>query len=108
MSSYQFSTEADADLEEIAYFTIERFGIHQARKYREELDACCRHLAQHPGQGISAGELSPTLRRHPFHSHMIFYKPLDYGILVVRVLHQNRDLPSQFQLPGDAETDQGT
>ena len=37
MNNYRLSRLAVADLEEIAEYTIERFGIEQARLYRDGL-----------------------------------------------------------------------
>jgi toxin ParE1/3/4 len=40
MPDYRFSRRAALDLEAIAEYTIERFGIEQSRRYRDELAAC--------------------------------------------------------------------
>jgi len=48
MSSYRLSRLASADLEEIAEYTIEIFGIEQARKYRDGLKSCFVQLADNP------------------------------------------------------------
>jgi len=80
------------DLEAIAEYTIERFGIEQARHYRDELKDCLDQLAGNPGLGRRAEQLSAGLRRHEFRSHIIFYRAVDAGILILRVLHYRMDV----------------
>jgi toxin ParE1/3/4 len=44
MADYRFSIRAATDLEAIAEYTVERFGIEKARLYREELKTCFERL----------------------------------------------------------------
>ena len=91
MADYRLSRRAAADLEAIAEFTIGRFGIEQARRYRDELKACFAKLADHPTMGRRAEQLAKGLRRFEHGSHIVFYVPTDDGVLVVRVLHYRMD-----------------
>ena len=91
MSEYRLSSRAESDLAEIADYTIERFGIEQARRYRDELESCIQTLAANPMIGRSADELGSKLRRCEHQSHIVFYLPSDQGVFVVRVLHQRMD-----------------
>jgi plasmid stabilization system protein ParE len=43
---------------EIADFTIKRFGIEQARHYRNGLETLFERVAEHPLHGRSAAELA--------------------------------------------------
>jgi toxin ParE1/3/4 len=49
-------------------------------------------LSRHPLLGRSRTDLHPGLRSFPFGRYVIFYRPLDDGIEVVRVLHGARDI----------------
>ena len=93
MVDYRLSSRAASDLAEIADYTIETFGIEQARRYRDELESCFQTLADNPMIGRSADDLSANLRRYEHRSHIVFYRPIEQGILVVRVLHQRMDHP---------------
>lgn len=42
--------------------------------------------------GRSQGRLRPNLRSHPHGSYVIFYRAVEGGIEVVRVLHGARDI----------------
>lgn len=91
MAEYRLSSRAEADLAEIADYTVETFGIEQARRYRDELESCFLTLAASPMIGRSADELGSNLRRYEHQSHIVFYLPSDLGVFVVRVLHQRMD-----------------
>jgi len=91
MADYRLSWQASRDLEAIAEFTINRFGIERARQYRDELKACFESLAENPTMGRRAEQLAKGLRRLEHGSHIVFYVPLDDGVLLVRVLHHRMD-----------------
>ena len=91
MADFRLSLQADADLAGIADYTIEIFGIEQARRYRDGLQAAFQNLADNPLLGQSAGHLALQLRRLEHQSHVIFYMPQDYGVLIVRILHASME-----------------
>lgn len=97
MAEFRLSARADADLGEIADYTIEAFGIDQARNYRDGLLACFQSLAENPRIGRDAEELAPFLRRYEHRSHVVFYQPRESGVLIVRILHGSMDMPRHFQ-----------
>ena len=72
MADYRLSSRAEADLCGIADLPIETFGIEQARRYRDSLDACLQTLAKNTQLGRSAERLAPGLRRFEHRSHMVF------------------------------------
>jgi len=96
MNSYRLSRLAAADLQEIAEYTIERFGIMQARRYRESLKTCFVQLANNPTLGKRAEQLMHGLQRFEHQSHVVFYISEPKNILIVRVLHSSMDAPRHF------------
>jgi len=96
MARYRLSRRGAADVEEIADYSIEQFGIKQARRYRDGLETCFQTLAENPRLGRSAEQLAPSLRRFEHQSHVVFYIPEDWGVLIVRVLHEKMDVPRHF------------
>ena len=96
MTKYRLSNRAVSDLESIAEYTIEQFGITQARKYRDGLGSCFEYLADNPNLGHSAEQLATGLKRFSHQSHTIFYVKNASGILIVRVLHSSMDTPRHF------------
>ena len=49
-------------------------------------------LAENPRIGRSREELAPELRSFSFLNYVIFYRPIDAGVEIVRVLHGSRDI----------------
>ena len=96
MNSYRLSRSAAADLQEIAEYTIERFGIMQARRYRESLKNCFVQLANNPALGRRVEQLMSGLQRFEHQSHVVFYIDEPENILIVRVLHSSMDVPRHF------------
>jgi len=96
MANYQLSRRAATDLEAIAEYTIERFGIEQARRYRDDLKSCFNQLADNPELGRRAEQLERGLQRFEHQSHVVFYVCKPTGLLIVRVLHARMDVARHF------------
>jgi len=80
-----------------ADYTIEKFGIEQARRYRDGLEICFQTLADTTMVGRSAAAFAPELRRYEIQSNVVFYRPEYTGAFIVRVLHESRDFPRRLQ-----------
>jgi toxin ParE1/3/4 len=90
MPSYRLSRRADADLDEILAFTVERWGVEQANDYLSGLQALFNLVSSRPMMGRSAAQVLPHLRRVEHISHIVFYTLLPAGIQIERVLHKSR------------------
>jgi len=88
LAVFRFSHRAEADLMEIADYTLRTWGEEQVIRYLEDLERCCQLLADHPESGRSSHQFRPGLRRMEHGSHVVFYRQEAGGILVSRVLHQ--------------------
>ena len=91
MADFHLTSRAESDLAEIADYTIETFGIEQARRYCDALETCFQMIADNPKLGRNADQLAPELRRYEYQSHVVFYLPEGPDALIVRVLHISRD-----------------
>lgn len=100
MADFRLSPHAEADLAEIADYTIETFGIEQARRYRDDPETCFGSLAGNPLLGRSAEWLSPGLRRFEHRSHAVFYTQEEANVLIVRILHAGMDAPRHLRSGG--------
>ncbi len=89
--SYQLSPLAEADLLDIFLHGIEHWGETQARNYANTIKETLNQLSTSPALGIKRDELYPDSRSFPAGSHILFYKEIDNGIAVARILHQNMD-----------------
>ena len=92
MAEYRLSSQAKADLDEIANYTIEKYGIEQARCYRDGLESCFQTLADTPMIGRSAAAFF-TDRKSPARSlcacctragiFHVTYRPGERGVVAV-------------------------
>ncbi len=91
MTRYDLTKFAERDLQSSADYTIEKFGINQARRCRDSLFRTFESLTEHPEMGQDYSHVKEGCRRHEHESHVIYYKITDSGILVLRLLHQSQD-----------------
>jgi len=96
MNNYRLSRLASADLEEIAEYTIERFGIEQARRYRDGPKTCFDQPANNPAPGRRVEQLMRGLQRFEHQSHVVFYICGPENLFIVCVLHSSMDVPRHF------------
>lgn len=90
MENYRLTRKADNDLPGLYEYGILNFGLSQAQSYLLGLYECLEHLANSP-LGRDANELSPGLKRLIYEFRVIFYKPEETGILVIRILRGEMD-----------------
>lgn len=60
--------------------------------YLKELQATFARLSQNPELGRQRQELKPGVFSWLHHKHIIFYQLHEKGLIVLRVLHQSRDI----------------
>jgi toxin ParE1/3/4 len=100
MATYRLPRLAEADLLDIATYTLHTWGQDQGIRYFEELEACCRKLADNPELGRACDHIRPDLRRMEQGRHVLFYRVEAKGILVSRILHR-RMLPERQNIEGE-------
>jgi len=91
MPHYEFTHEAERDLEAITDFTCEQWGRQQAEKYLKGLNELAQNLADNPALGMSRGVLLEGLLSFPYLSHVLYYVQQAHGITIIRVLHKRMD-----------------
>ena len=63
MAAFRFSGRAEADLLSIGAYTLRTWGEDQTIRYINDLEACCRMLADNPALGRACENVRPGLRR---------------------------------------------
>ncbi len=96
MSQYRISDAARTDLDEI-WFYIAQDDVSAADKFIRAIVMRFPKLATMPLMGRTREELSPRLRSFPIGRYLIFYRPMENGVEIVRVLHGARDFPPLFE-----------
>ena len=96
MNQYRVSASARSDLDDI-WFYIAQDDTLAADKFIEHVVSRFPKLAQWPQIGRRRSELAASLRSFSVGRYVIFYRPMENGIEVVRILHGARDLPPLFE-----------
>ena len=91
MSQVVLSPKAKSDISGIWDYTLEQWGIDQAEKYVRELWAAIQKQACDYTTSTDISDVRPGYRKFRSGSHVIFFKLVDDGIDVVRILHQRMD-----------------
>ncbi|GAC1474135.1 MAG: type II toxin-antitoxin system RelE/ParE family toxin [Isosphaeraceae bacterium] len=89
------SDRAEADLVDILVYLRAR-DQNASDRFETEFEARCHVLAQFPLIGRSREDLARSLRSSVVSPYVIFYRPREDGIEIIRVLHGARDLSSAF------------
>lgn len=93
MSAVTKTVRAEQDLDEV-WFYIALDNVAAADNLLDHIDSSCQLLAMQPQAGRLRPELAPELRSFPVGRYVVFYRPRNGGIEVVRILHSARDIES--------------
>jgi toxin ParE1/3/4 len=88
--------QAQQDLESILDH-LDSQSIETGDRFAERFDQTCELHATHPQLGASAEEYAPNLRLFTVWNYTVFYRPIDGGIELIRIIHGARDIPKLFQ-----------
>lgn len=89
MARYDFTAQAERDLENITDYTVATWGAAQAEKYIAGLENLAQELANNPKVGVRCEHLANGLLSFPFTSHVLYYVEQAHGITIIRVLHKH-------------------
>ena len=95
MSIYLISPSASRDLNTIADYFLAR-NVDAGEKLFREFTKKCQYIAQFPNLGKSYSYLRPSLRGLPLDGYIIFYRVVEDGVEIVRVVSGRQDLESLF------------
>jgi toxin ParE1/3/4 len=95
MSRYVINVLASRDIDEISeYFA----GVSLAAgdRFFQGFNRKCKQLVAFPNSGKSYADIHPCLRGLSLENYVIFYRILDDGIEILRVVNGRRDFESIF------------
>jgi toxin ParE1/3/4 len=80
----------------------EEIALHNpdaAERVLAVIEERCEALAGNPRMGLACPQLGDGLRQFPAfpYRYVIFFRPLDEGMRLIRVLHGSRDIPAVFR-----------
>jgi toxin ParE1/3/4 len=88
---YQLTPLAEADLEEIWLYTLRTWSLEQADSYHRDLVAALDGLATGRKVGRKV-DVNPGYLKYAVGVHIVYFREVDAGIVVVRVLHGRMDV----------------
>jgi toxin ParE1/3/4 len=86
---------AEADLVGIWNY-IAQDSPANADRVLDRINDTLNRLAALPFMGQARFDLAPGLRMFPVGSYLIFFRPIESGIEVIRVLHGKRNITGRF------------
>jgi len=86
---------AEADAVEIWSYIAED-NPSAADRLLERFDRTFHKLADQPHLGKSVEEIAPKLRLFPIGSYLVFYRSIEDGVEIVRLLYGARDITAEF------------
>lgn len=89
--TYRLTPQAEADLESIWLYTLEKWSVRQADSYHQDLVAAFAALASRQNRG-KATSIRPGYLKYPCGSHVIYFRDRGDTLEIVRVLHQAQDV----------------
>ena len=96
MGQFRISDQARADLIDI-WLYIASDSVDSADQLNARFYDEFTTLSRYPRMGRSRPELAPELRSFPVGNYIIFGRPIENGIEVMRVLSTRRDIDTLFQ-----------
>jgi toxin ParE1/3/4 len=91
MTEYRLTPAAQRDLENIWRYTRQQWGAQQADRYAATLVDAFAELALAPKTASSCEHIRTGYRRHSVQRHVIYFRITDFGINIVRLLHDRMD-----------------
>ncbi|MBN4083150.1 type II toxin-antitoxin system RelE/ParE family toxin [bacterium AH-315-B06] len=96
MATYRLSALAHDDLDDI-WLYIARDDLGAADRLLDSIVQQLRLLAENPRMGRERRDIGPSLRSHSVGRYLLFHRPINGGIEVVRILHGARNIRAIFQ-----------
>ena len=87
-----------SDYDEIWSYIAVR-DLAAADRLVEQFDATLELIASAPHIGRKVEELAPNLRSFPIGNYLIFYRPVEDGIQLIRLLHGAREITPDYFIP---------
>ena len=95
MSRYVINVLASRDLSEIADYFAE-INMEVGEHFFREFNRKCQQLIAFPNSGKSYASIRTDLRGLSLEGYVIFYRILDDGIEILRVVNGRRNFPFLF------------
>ena len=90
------SEEALLDLEEVWFYTLKNWSLEQADRYHSLIIKEIEFLATRPESGKVLDHIRKGYKSSKVKSHYIFYRQNLNELEIIRILHENMDIPNRL------------
>lgn len=87
---------ASRDIEAIIDYIADHSSFDAAESLLAKINQKCERLAKFPNMGRRRDELSPNVRSLPINNYLIFYRLIEQGVEILRVVSGYQDLEDLF------------
>lgn len=91
MTAYRLTAEADEDMVAVFIQGCDLFGLRQASRYLDDLEALFPRIAANPEMTRLRLEFDPPLRAFGYKAHVVIYDVDDEGVRILRIRHSHED-----------------
>jgi toxin ParE1/3/4 len=93
---YVISKKAVADLEEIWFYTTEKWSVIQANRYYSLIIDEIEYISKNPGSGNTMQHVRKGYLASKVKSHLVFYRIVNNNVQIIRILHGRMDIDSRL------------
>jgi toxin ParE1/3/4 len=93
---FVISKKAVSDLEEIWFYTFEKWSKEQADRYYNLIFNEINYICKNVSAGKSMEHVRKGYRATKVKSHLIFYKIVNDTIVIIRILHEQMDIENRL------------
>ncbi|MCE2406785.1 MAG: type II toxin-antitoxin system RelE/ParE family toxin [Pseudomonadales bacterium] len=86
-AEYRLAPKAKDDMEVLWLWSLMEWGRARTERYVDTLIAAFGFLAESPNTGTPCDHIRAGYRRYPVNRRVSYYRTTEYGIEVIRVLH---------------------
>jgi toxin ParE1/3/4 len=87
---------AQADLLEIYFYTIEKWGDDQAAIYKDRIETAINHLLQFPKMGQVSRRAGRGIRSFTVERHTVYYRQVGDMLQVLRIVNFRQEFRSSM------------
>ena len=91
MATIELTADAEQDLSELYLASLRIFGEAQTERYIATLQDKLQTAAEHPDFAVDYSFVRRGLRRYETGSHSIYFRQIEGGIRILRILHGRMD-----------------
>ena len=96
MKTYDLSLAAEEDLRNIWCYTYDTWGVDQAEKYFNQIEACCEAIGNGCARSKSFNELPNDVRIHRCEHHYVVWLDVERPIIIA-ILHERMDFVQRLK-----------